>query len=40
VEGITPAIATEAFVSLTQEGQPAVMSQTGTAQMYLLHWPQ
>jgi Tol biopolymer transport system component len=39
-EGIDPAYSTEAFVSITREGQPAVMTRTGTAQIYLLHWPQ
>jgi serine/threonine protein kinase/Tol biopolymer transport system component len=39
-EGIDPAYSTEAFVSITLEGQPAVMTRTGTAQIYLLHWPQ
>ena len=40
VEGIRPGNPTEQFVSLTAEGQPAVMSLTGPAQVYLLHWPQ
>ena len=40
VEGINPADGVEQFVSLTREGQPAVMSRTGAAQIYLLHWPQ
>ena len=40
VEGINPADGTESFVSITGEGQPAVMSRTGAAQIYLLHWPQ
>jgi hypothetical protein len=40
VEGINPASGTEGFVSLTREGQPAVMSRTGAAQIYSLHWPQ
>jgi Tol biopolymer transport system component len=40
VEGINPANGTESFVSITSEGQPAVMSRTGAAQIYLLHWPQ
>jgi Tol biopolymer transport system component len=40
VEGINPADGTEGFVSLTREGQPAVMSRTGAAQIYSLHWPQ
>src|SRR5277367_6545759 len=40
VQGINPANSVETFVSLTREGQPAVMSRTGAAQIYLLHWPQ
>jgi serine/threonine protein kinase/Tol biopolymer transport system component len=40
VEGINPGNSIEAFVSVTREGQPAVMSRTGAAQIYLLHWPQ
>jgi serine/threonine protein kinase/Tol biopolymer transport system component len=40
VEGINPGWSVEAFVSLTRDGQPAVMSRTGAAQIYLLHWPQ
>jgi hypothetical protein len=40
VEGISSAAGTELFVSLTREGQPAVMSLTGAAQIYSLHWPQ
>jgi serine/threonine protein kinase len=40
VEGINPASGSEGFVSLTREGQPAVMSRTGAAQIYSLHWPQ
>jgi serine/threonine protein kinase/Tol biopolymer transport system component len=40
VEGINPGNSTEGFVSLTPEGQPAIMSRTGAAQIYLLHWPQ
>jgi serine/threonine protein kinase len=40
VEGINPGSSIETFVSVTREGQPAVMSRTGAAQIYLLHWPQ
>jgi serine/threonine protein kinase/Tol biopolymer transport system component len=39
-EGIDPALSTEQFVSVTPQGQPAVMTRTGAAQIYLLHWPQ
>jgi Tol biopolymer transport system component len=28
----------DAFLSLTPDGQPAMMSRTGVAQLYLLHW--
>ena len=28
----------DSFVSLTAEGQPAMMSYTGVAQIYSLHW--
>jgi len=40
VEGINPGNSVESFVSITREGQPAVMNRTGAAQVYLLHWPQ
>jgi serine/threonine protein kinase/Tol biopolymer transport system component len=40
VEGINPASSVETFVSITREGQPAVMNRTGAAQIYLLRWPQ
>jgi serine/threonine protein kinase len=40
LEGINPGNSVETFLSLTREGQPAVMSRTGAAQIYLLHWPQ
>jgi len=39
VTGINPGLFTEGFVSLTLDGQPAVMSLTGPAQIYSLHWP-
>ena len=39
VQGINPADGSEQFVNLTPDGQPAVMSRTGPAQIYLLHWP-
>lgn len=31
---------TDAFISLTPEGQPAIMSHIGTAHLYSLHWKQ
>jgi Tol biopolymer transport system component len=40
VTGVNPGASVEDFVSLTADGQPAVMSLTGPAQVYLLHWPQ
>jgi hypothetical protein len=30
--------ALDSFVSLTADGQPAIMSHTGVAQIYALHW--
>ncbi len=30
--------ALDSFVSLTLDGQPAIMSHTGVAQVYALHW--
>jgi hypothetical protein len=29
----------DSFVSLTADGQPAIMSHTGVAQIYALHLP-
>jgi serine/threonine protein kinase/Tol biopolymer transport system component len=40
VEDINSGTSIENFVSITREGQPAVMNRTGAAQIYLLHWPQ
>jgi hypothetical protein len=40
VEGINPGNSVESFVSVTLDGQPAVMNRTGAAQIYSLHWPQ
>jgi eukaryotic-like serine/threonine-protein kinase len=40
LEGINLGNSPETFMSTTREGQPAVMSRTGTAQIYLLRWPQ
>jgi serine/threonine protein kinase len=40
VEGINPAESIETFMSVTRDGQPAIMSRTGAAQIYLLHWSQ
>jgi serine/threonine protein kinase len=37
LEGINPTDA-DSFLSLTPDGQPAMMSRTGVAQLYLLHW--
>jgi hypothetical protein len=28
----------DSFVSLTADGEPAIMSHTGVAQIYALHW--
>jgi serine/threonine protein kinase/WD40 repeat protein len=37
LEGVNPTDA-DAYLSLTPDGQPAIMSRTGVAQVYLLHW--
>jgi serine/threonine protein kinase/Tol biopolymer transport system component len=37
LEGVNPTDF-DAFLSLTPDGQPAIMSRTGVAQLYLLHW--
>ncbi len=38
LEGVNDPSGFDSFVSLTPEGQPAIMSRTGVAQLYLLHW--
>ena len=38
LEGVSEANTYYSFLSLTPEGQPAIMSHTGIAQIYLLHW--
>jgi len=30
----------DSFMSLTPDGQPAIMSRTGVGQIYSLRWPQ
>ena len=37
LEGVNPPDL-DSFMSLTPQGQPAIMSRTGVAQLYLLHW--
>jgi serine/threonine protein kinase/Tol biopolymer transport system component len=37
LEGVNPTDS-DSYLSLTPEGQPAMMSRTGVAQLYLLHW--
>ena len=37
LEGVNPTDL-DAFLSLTPDGQPALMSRSGVAQLYLLHW--
>jgi len=37
MEGVNPT-ELDAYLSLTPDGQPAMMSRTGVAQMYLLNW--
>jgi serine/threonine protein kinase/Tol biopolymer transport system component len=38
LEGVNDPSGFDSFMSLTPEGQPAIMSRTGVAQIYLLHW--
>jgi len=37
LEGVNPTDV-DSYLSLTPDGQPAMMSRTGVAQLYLLHW--
>jgi Tol biopolymer transport system component len=39
LEGVNDTDGFDSFLSLTPDGQPAIMSRTGVAQIYLLHWP-
>lgn len=38
LEGVNDVNTYYSFMSLTPDGQPAIMSHTGIAQIYLLHW--
>jgi Tol biopolymer transport system component len=38
LEGVNDPSGFDSFISLTPGGQPAIMSRTGVAQLYLLHW--
>jgi serine/threonine protein kinase/Tol biopolymer transport system component len=38
LEGVNDPSGVDSFLSLTPEGQPAIMSRTGVAQLYVLHW--
>jgi hypothetical protein len=38
MEGILGARPLDSFMSLTEQGQPVIMSHTGVAQIYALHW--
>jgi serine/threonine protein kinase len=38
LEGVNDPSGVDSFLSLTPQGQPAIMSRTGVAQLYLLHW--
>jgi serine/threonine protein kinase len=38
LEGVNDPRVLDAFMSLTPDGQPAIMSRTGVAQIYLLRW--
>lgn len=39
LEGVNDFNGFDSFLSLTPDGQPAMMSRTGVAQVYLLRWP-
>jgi serine/threonine protein kinase/Tol biopolymer transport system component len=38
LEGVNDPSGVDSFISLTPQGQPAIMSRTGVAQLYLLQW--
>jgi len=38
LEGVNDPSGSDSFMSLTPDGQPAIMSRTGVAQLCLLHW--
>jgi hypothetical protein len=38
LEGVNDTDGFDSFLSLTPEGQPAIMSRTSVAQIYLLRW--
>jgi Tol biopolymer transport system component len=40
LEGVNDPQSLDSFMSLTQDGQPAIMSRTGVGQIYSLRWPQ
>jgi Tol biopolymer transport system component len=40
LEGVNDPHALDSFMSLTPDGQPAIMSRTGVGQIYSLSWPQ
>ena len=39
LEGVNDPQVFDSFMSLTSDGQPAIMSRTGVDQIYSLHWP-
>jgi hypothetical protein len=39
LEGVNDPQALDSFMSLTPDGQPAIMSRTGVGQIYSLRWP-
>jgi hypothetical protein len=40
LEGVNDPQGADSFLSLTPDGQPAIMSRTGVGQIYSLRWPQ
>jgi serine/threonine protein kinase/Tol biopolymer transport system component len=40
LEGVNDPQSVDSFMSLTPDGQPAIMSRTGVGQIYSLRWPQ
>ena len=39
LEGVNDPHGTDSFLSLTPDGQPAIMSRTGVGQIFSLRWP-
>jgi hypothetical protein len=39
LDGVNYPSGADSFLSLTPDGQPAIMSRTGVGQIYSLRWP-